>query len=61
MRGRRAAVIIQMNQQTRADLQGLLHRQKTPVGRAKRARGMLLLEQGHSYARIGQVGGLDSA
>jgi len=49
MRGCHAAVMIQMSQQTRASLQGWLHRQKTPLGRAKRARAMLLLEQGHSY------------
>jgi hypothetical protein len=58
MRGRHAAVAIQMNQQTRADLQGWLHRQKTPVGRAKCARGMLLLEQGHSYAHSAKWVGL---
>jgi hypothetical protein len=50
MRGRHATVMIQMSQQTRATLQGWLQRQKTPLGRAKRARAMLLLEQGHSYA-----------
>ncbi len=53
MRGRHAALMIQMSQQTRTTLQGWLQRQKTPLGRAKRARSMLLLEQGHSYARIG--------
>ncbi len=59
MRGRPAAVVIQMSQQTRATLQGWLQRQKTPLGRAKRARAMVLLEQGHSYARIGQMGRFD--
>jgi transposase len=58
MRGRRAAEIIYMNQQTRATLQGWLHRQKTPVGRAKRARGLLLLEQGYSYTHTAKWVGL---
>jgi transposase len=58
MRGRHAAVTIQMSQQTRATLQGWLQRQKTPLGRAKRARAMLLLEQGHSYAHTAKWVGL---
>jgi transposase len=58
MRGRHAAGMIHMNQQTRATLQGWLLRQKTPVGRAKRARGMVLLEQGHSYAHTAKWVGL---
>jgi len=58
MRGRHAAILIHMNQQTRADLQGWLHRQKTPLGKAKRARAMLLLEQGHSYVHTAKWVGL---
>ena len=58
MRGRHAAVMIQMSQQTRATLQGWLQRQKTPLGRAKRARAMVLLEQGHSYAHTAKWVGL---
>ncbi len=58
MRGRHAAVIIQMTRQTHATLQGWLQRQKTPLGRAKRARAMLLLEQGHSYAQTATWVGL---
>lgn len=61
MRGRHTVVMIQMSQQTRATLQGWLQRQKTPLGRAKRARAMLLLEHRHSYARIGQMGQFDGA
>lgn len=49
MRGRRTALTIQMSQQSRLTLQRWLQRRKTVVGRAKRARGMLLLEQGYSY------------
>jgi len=58
MRGRHAALIIQMSRQTYVTLQGWLHRQKTPLGRAKRARAMLLLEQGHSYAHTAKWVGL---
>jgi len=50
--------MIQMSQQARATLQGWLQRQKTPLGRAKRARSMLLLEQGHSYAHTAKWVGL---
>lgn len=58
MRGRHAAVMIQMSQQTRATLQGWLQRQKTPLGRAKRAQAMLLLEQGRSYTHTAKWVGL---
>src|SRR2546427_11660377 len=58
MRGRHAALMSQMSQQTRVTLRGWLQRQKTPLGRAKRARAMLLLEQGHSYAHTAKWVGL---
>ena len=58
MRGRHAALMIQMSQQTRVTLRGWLQRQKTPLGRAKRARAMLLLEQGHSYTHTAKWVGL---
>ncbi len=58
MRGRHAVLMIQMSQQTRTTLQGWLQRQKTPLGRAKRARSMVLLEQGHSYAQTAKWVGL---
>jgi transposase len=58
MRGRHARLLIQMSQQTRATLQGWLQRQKTPLGRAKRAQAMLLLEQGHSYTHAAKRVGL---
>jgi len=47
-----------MGHQTRTTLQGWLQRQKTPLGQAKRARGMVLLEQGHSYAHTAKRVGL---
>jgi hypothetical protein len=52
MRGRHSALLIRMNDQTRATLQGWLHRQKIPLGRAKRARAILLLEQGHTFCSL---------
>ncbi len=55
MRGHHAAVMIQ---QTRATLQGWLQREMSPLARAKRARAMMLLEQGHSYAYTARRVGL---
>src|SRR5260370_37532648 len=49
MRGRHSTMKIQLDPQTRTLLQSWLHRQKTPLGQAKRARAMLLLEQGHPF------------
>jgi hypothetical protein len=48
MGGRHAVLIIQMSQQTRVTLQGWLQRQKTPLGRAKRAIGANRLPLTHS-------------
>jgi hypothetical protein len=48
MRGRHSTLVIQMEPQTRALLQQWLHRQKTPVGLARRAHALLLLEQGQT-------------
>ena len=50
MQGRHSAIHIAMNDHTRATLSGWLRRQKTPVGLAKRARAMLLLAEGHTFA-----------
>ena len=58
MRGRHATLRIQMSQQSRLTLQRWLQRRKTAVGRAKRARGILLLEQGHSYAHTAKWVGM---
>src|SRR3954468_5804301 len=51
MRGRHSTMKIQMDSQTRTLLQSWLHRQKIPFGQAKRARAILLLEQGYSFVR----------
>src|SRR6266568_8574313 len=53
MLGRRTMLKIQMNAQTRLTLQAWVrHRnRKIPGGLARRARTLLLLEQGHSYVQ----------
>src|SRR5438874_8157959 len=50
MQGRHSAIHIEMHDQTRATLVGWLRKQKTPIGLAKRARAMLLLADGYSFA-----------
>ena len=50
MQGRRSAIRIVVDDHTRATLTGWLRKQKTPVALAKRARAMLLLAAGHSFA-----------
>jgi Winged helix-turn helix len=50
MQGRHSAIHMEMNDHTRATLTGWLRKQKTPVGLTKRARAMLLLADGHSFA-----------
>src|SRR6266699_489966 len=57
MQGRHSCFRIQMDPPTRVTLQGWLHRQKTPNSLARRARAMLLLEQGQTYLHTAlQVG-----
>ena len=50
MQGRRSALRIELDDHTRATLVGWLRRQKTPVGLAKRARAILLLAEGYTFA-----------
>jgi transposase len=50
MQGRRAALRIELDDHTRATLAGWLRRQKPPVGLAKRARAILLLAEGYTFA-----------
>jgi hypothetical protein len=50
MQGRYSAIHIEMPDATRATLMGWLRKQKTPVGLAKRARAVLLLADGYSFA-----------
>jgi transposase len=58
MRGRRSTLRIQMDDPTRTALQNWLHRQKTPSGMARRARAILLLEQGQTYLHTAEWVGL---
>src|SRR5437667_2953113 len=58
MRGRRSTLRIHMTDQTRSMLQSWLHRQKTPYGRARRARAVLLLEQGETFVQTAKQVGL---
>ncbi len=50
MQGRHSALRIAIDDPTRATLQGWLRKHKTPVGLAKRARAILLLAEGHTFA-----------
>src|SRR6266478_481609 len=50
MQGRRSALHIEIDDHTRTTLAGWLRRQKTPVGLAKRARAILLLAEGPTFA-----------
>ena len=50
MQGRHSAIHIEMPDDTRATLTGWRRKQKTPVGLAKRARAMLFLADGYSFA-----------
>lgn len=58
MRGRHSTLRIQIDDLTREPLQRWLSRRKTPVGLAKRARAMLLLEQGQTYLQTASRVGL---
>ena len=50
MQGRKSALRIEIDDHTRTTLAGWLRRQKTPVGLAKRARAILLLAEGYTFA-----------
>ena len=57
MRGRKTAVVVRMDEAEREDLLAWLRAQKTPGGLARRARAMLLLAEGQTYAATSrQVG-----
>jgi len=50
MQGRHSAIHMDLADSTRATLQGWLRKQKTPVALAKRARAILLLAAGQTFA-----------
>jgi transposase len=58
MRGRHSAWVIRIDEHTRATLQRWLRQQKTSLGLARRARSLLLLEQGLSYVSTARQVGL---
>ena len=58
MRGRRSALKIEMDAETRNTLLAWLRRQKTPMGLAKRARAMLLLADGQTVCDTSRQVGL---
>ena len=58
MRGRKSALTVQMDDDTRQTLLGWLRAQKTPVGMAKRAWAMLLLAGGESFSATARQVGL---
>jgi hypothetical protein len=58
MRGRISSIKISLTNEQRETLESLLRRQKTPVGLAKRARGVLLLAKGGSFSQTSERVGL---
>jgi len=58
MQGRKTTLIVRMNADQRAQLSTWLRALKTPVGLAKRARAMLLLAAGASFAATARQVGL---
>jgi len=58
MQGRKTKLIVRMDDDAREQLLSWLRATKTPQGLAKRARAMLLLAQGYSYAATARVVGL---
>src|SRR5712691_11846290 len=58
MQGRHSALSIAIDDHTRATLIGWLRKQKTPVGLAKRARAILLLADGQTFAATAHQVGL---
>ena len=58
MQGRRSAIRLEVDDQTRATLAQWLRRQKTPIGLAKRAQAILLLADGQTFAATARQVGL---
>ncbi len=58
MRGRISRVVIDVDEATRTTLEGWLRSPKTPLGRARRARAILLLAAGERYAHVAERVGL---
>ncbi len=58
MRGRISRVAVVVDDPTRTTLEGWLRSPTTPLGRAKRARAILLLAAGERYAHVAERVGL---
>lgn len=58
MRGRTSSIKVTLSDEQRKTLDGLLRRQKTPVGLAKRARAIVLLSQGQPFSHTAHQVGL---
>ncbi len=58
MRGRISRVVVDVDEPTRTTLEGWLRSPQTPVGRARRARAILLLATGERYAHVAERVGL---
>lgn len=58
MRGRRATLVIELRARERGTLEGWLRATSTPLGRARRARAILLLADGATYVRTAELTGL---
>lgn len=58
MRGRKPALTLVVSEEERQTLEGWLRASKTPVGKARRGRAILLLADGGTYARTAEVTGL---
>lgn len=58
MQGRKSSLKIELDEESRNLLLGILRRQKAPVGLAKRAWAMLLLASGETYTAVARQVGL---
>jgi len=58
MRGRRPAVTVEVSEAVRQALEGWLRATSTPLGKARRARAILLLADGVSYVETARLVGL---
>jgi hypothetical protein len=58
MRGRISRVGVDLDGPTRGTLEGWLRSPTTPMGRARRARAMLLLADGERFAHVAEQVGL---
>jgi len=58
MRGRKPAVTVELSEAGRLTLEGWLRATSTPLGKARRARAILLLADGVSYVETARLVGL---